>query len=270
MSQPLRFGLILALVIGVSMPARADRVDRLIRILKTDSSYKVRLQVAIALGKLKDKRAVDPLIGALRDSNETVQGVAAAALGQIGARRALDALKRLRRSSSNAFVVSQATKAIARLHGGGGGANARLYMAIGKASNTSGKGGQALAEAFAAALRKEFSKVAGVTTVWAGAGRPSAGALRAKRLKGFVIDGAIISIKHTPQGGNIEVWCDVKVSLSTYPQNSMKAFYSGGAGMAVSSRGFDAASQQSLHKEIVEAIATEARRQIVTSYLARQ
>jgi len=61
----------------------------------THGNYVVRRWVAEALGRLKDKRAVLPLIESLADDNIRVSRYAALALGEIGDARALDALKKL-------------------------------------------------------------------------------------------------------------------------------------------------------------------------------
>src|SRR5207302_2123704 len=62
---------------GLSPPARADKIDDLTRALMQDPSYKVRVQAALVLGKLNDRRAVPALMQALKDENESVRGVAA-------------------------------------------------------------------------------------------------------------------------------------------------------------------------------------------------
>lgn len=232
------------------------------------------MQVAIALGKLKAKRAVGALIFTLRDPNETVQGVAAAALGQIGDRRALASLRSLQQRTSNSFVRKQAARAIASIGGGGGGgappANARFFVTVGKLSNKSGRGGSQLSKAFGNALRKEFSKVSGVATSWYGGGKPSAAQLRKRRMKGFVLDGSILSLTQKESGGNIEISCSIRVSLATYPGNSMKAFYSGGASTAVSARYFNPSQAFNVYKDLVEGAATGAKQHIVRSFLAHQ
>jgi len=261
----------LLLPLSWSTPARADRIDRLVKILQSSDSYKVRLQVVITLGKLKDKRAVPALVRALSDENYTVRGVAATALGQIGDKRALPALKNLARRDRNSFVQSQAKKAIGLLKGGAGGggppAGARFFVTVGKLTNKTRKGGQGLAEAFRQALLKEFSKVPGVATPWSD-GDPSPTVLRKHRLKGFVLDGAILSLSTKPAGGGYEVSCSIKVSLATFPGNSMKAFYSGGASMAVDR--VRPEYEQTLYREIIEGAAQGAREHIARSYLSTQ
>lgn len=257
--------------LATSGTAHADRVSRLIRILQTETSYKVRLQVVIALGKIKDSRAVPALIRALSDANYTVRGVAASTLGNFGDRRALAPLKRISRSDSNHFVRSQAKRAVANLSGGGSGppSGARFFITVGKMTNKSQVGGSRLSAAFKSALLKEFSKVTGVATPWASS-KPSAKVLRKHRLKGFVLDGSIISLTKKRAGSSLELSCSIRVSLATYPGNSMKAFYSGGASMAVDASSFKESYAENLYKEIVEGAAQGAKQHIVRSYLSTQ
>lgn len=265
------FSVVVAVVVAWPHGAHADRVDRLIKILRTESSYKVRLQVVIALGKIKDRRAVPALIRALSDDNYTVRGVSAATLGQLGDKRARSALKRAKKDKHH-FVRSQAKKALAKLKGGGGTGpprGARFFVTIGKTMNKSNKGGKALSQTLKNALLKEFSKVSGVATPWASE-KPSKKELRKHRLKGFVLDGSILSLSRKRRGSSMELSCSIRVSLATYPGNSMKAFYTGGASMEVDASSFRPSYENSLYKEIVEGAAQGARQHIVRSYLSTQ
>jgi len=54
----------------------------------------VQQKAALALGKIGDSRAVEPLIWALRDKNEPVRRCAAEALGKIKDDRAVEPLIR--------------------------------------------------------------------------------------------------------------------------------------------------------------------------------
>jgi HEAT repeat protein len=69
----------------------ARAVDALIEALKDEDSY-VRKNVAWALGKIRDARAVDALIEALKDEDRGVRKNVAWALGEIGDARAVGAL----------------------------------------------------------------------------------------------------------------------------------------------------------------------------------
>lgn len=56
--------------------------DRYIEDLK-DANSTIRLNAVDALGKIKDPRAVDPLIASLKDENYNIQQATAIALGNI-------------------------------------------------------------------------------------------------------------------------------------------------------------------------------------------
>lgn len=75
------------LVCALSATASAvedDKVGALIAKLRPDNSFKVRMQAAILLGRIGDKKAVVPLVDALHDSDYAIRGSAAIALGNIG------------------------------------------------------------------------------------------------------------------------------------------------------------------------------------------
>lgn len=62
-----------------------------------DDDWQLRSQIAVVLGKIKDKKAVEPLIDSLYNSryknqNKYVRGRIIEALGNIGDERAVDAL----------------------------------------------------------------------------------------------------------------------------------------------------------------------------------
>ncbi len=115
--------------------ARADKIDDLTRALMQDPSYKVRVQAALVLGKLNDRRAVPALMQALRDENESVRGVAATSLGRIGDRSAANALMQATNDSSE-FVRAQARKALEAVSSAPSvavapRAGAKFYLAVG-------------------------------------------------------------------------------------------------------------------------------------------
>jgi hypothetical protein len=263
--------MVAAMLLAAPRAGAQDRITKLIKILETDSSYKVRLQVVIALGKLKDRRAVPALIRALSDENYTVRGVTCASLAQIGDRSAVASLRKVAQSDSEEFVRSQAEKAVKALSGGGGGppTGARFYITVGKISNKSSKGGGQAVKALSDALLKEFSRVSGVATDWGGR-QPSGAELTKAKVKGFVLDGSILSLTTTRSGGNVEISCNIKVSLATFPGNSMKAFYSGGASTEVSASSFRSEQEDGLFRDVLEGAAQGAKQQIVQSFLSTQ
>jgi HEAT repeat protein len=89
-----RLAMVSLFVVTLSTTAWADtRRDRLIDLLESSSSYRVRAQSALSLGRLGGDEAVEALIGALDDEHQVVRATAAHSLGRIAtpeARRALE------------------------------------------------------------------------------------------------------------------------------------------------------------------------------------
>jgi len=79
-----------------------------------DSEAKVRQRAALALGKIHDARATEPLTAFLKDGNPGVRWAAAQALGQLGDERAVDPLIEAL-DDSNKYVQRAAAEALQRL-----------------------------------------------------------------------------------------------------------------------------------------------------------
>jgi hypothetical protein len=138
--------LLVALQAGV---ARAEApIDKAVLALRGDGSFKVRVQAAIVLGKLRDRRAVPALMQALaKDSNVAVRAAAAASLGVLGDKKAEDALATAASADGESAVRNAARKALAAISGGGGssgGGGGRYYVAVGRIGNTAGPAASSL------------------------------------------------------------------------------------------------------------------------------
>ncbi len=91
----------------------ATAIETLISMLK-DPDEAVRYQVAVALGRCHDPRAVAPLIDALKDQAESVRVAAATALGGLRDLRASSPLVEATKSTSS-LVSRAATDALGKL-----------------------------------------------------------------------------------------------------------------------------------------------------------
>jgi|GEM_PF-4879393 len=101
--------------IGIlSFDVYADMVDDMIDELKSSSSFKSRLQAAIFLGKIQDKRAVDVLISTLKDEDYAIKGACAIALGNIQDPKATQPLIELLKDAES-LVRKEAVKALVKL-----------------------------------------------------------------------------------------------------------------------------------------------------------
>ncbi|MBK9745769.1 MAG: HEAT repeat domain-containing protein [Chloroflexi bacterium] len=81
--------------------------DLCISFLK-DSDSTVRSSAAAALGRLGDKRAIDPLFPLLKDATDSVRISAIIALGKLGDARALDPLLSLSKDATDSVRISAA------------------------------------------------------------------------------------------------------------------------------------------------------------------
>jgi hypothetical protein len=271
-TRPIR-AFVVALLLCAAAPASADRIDDLTHALMTDGSYKVRVQAALVLGKLNDRRAVPALMQALHDENETVRGVAATSLGRIGDKQSANALQMAASNDASEFVRAQARKALEVVANGAGGstmaaappkAGARFYVAID--FSNSGKGGAEYGKLVREALAKELQKLPTVTLSVSGGGKPSGAILASKHLQGFVVDGTIQRLSATPSGGSQTIDCDLKAFVATFPDRSIKMMTQEGASLQTGSGPGEEASGK--HDCLVAAI--EAVKDDVDKFLRTQ
>jgi hypothetical protein len=263
--------IVVALLLLAAVRASADKIDTLTRTLMQDSSYKVRVQAALVLGKLGDRRAVPALIQALRDENETVRGVAATSLGRIGDKSAANALMTASTSDASEFVRTQARKALELVAGGGGNtsisaapkAGARFYVAI---DFNAGKGNAQYGQLVREALAKELQKLPSVTLSVGGGGQPSRSVLASKHLQGFIVDGTIQRLSTTPSGGSQTIDCDLKAFVATFPERSIKMMTQEGASLQTGS----GPSEEMSGKRDCLVAAIEAVRDDVDKFLRTQ
>ncbi len=87
--------------------------ERLIALLE-DPDWKVRYRAIEALGLIRDKRIVDPIIERLSDEKDHVRYMAVKALGEIGARDAIDQISSLH-GDENLYVRRIAEAVVVKL-----------------------------------------------------------------------------------------------------------------------------------------------------------
>jgi hypothetical protein len=92
----------------------APRIEDVEDALAHDRSYKVRVDAALVLGRLRQTRSIPALIGALKDANPAVRASAAQSLGRIGSPIAKDALVKVLGDPSS-HVRRSAKEAMAAL-----------------------------------------------------------------------------------------------------------------------------------------------------------
>jgi hypothetical protein len=263
MRRPARWSavsIVVTLLLGA--PAWADKVDDLMQTLSSDPSYKVRVQAALVLGKLGNRRAVPALIKALKDSNATVRAVSCGALAKLGDGTAVDPLKEAAKDGES-MVRQAAEKALQQLQATPppSTGKARYYINIGGVANKAKLGGPEASKLVREVLQKELSRTPNITVTWEGAGAPDAAALKKRKMTGYYLDGSIIRLSTSTSGNSAEISCDLKMFIATYPAKSMIMFTSGGAAVQT---GASARAEEAGRRDCLEAAAQAVHQNVVT------
>jgi len=228
---------------------RNDRVDELVRVLLRDGSYKVRLQAAVVLGKIHDRRAVPGLVQALGDSNFNVRGMAAEALGEIGDESARVALVRASHDG-NSFVRTQAQAALRVLDAvpPAGSISSRnsvtgekIFLAVGRMGDRTGRASSELRDRMRQFVLAQLSG-----TPYVSLHGPAAHA------RGFIVDGAIRELLLRTQRDYIEASCEVELVISTYPSHSIVMMTTGGATVQTPRLRYRAREDGSMERDALE------------------
>lgn len=255
----LQFALVAALLCGAPS-AHADRIDDLSRALTRDPSWRVRLQAAVVLGKLGDRRAEPALVEALRDSNETVRGLSAQVLGDLGDLRARGPLERARRDRSS-FVRDRVRVALARLrptappiarpqpglvHVEVGGIGAKVRHTPPE-----------LTARLRVLLTRDLAHTPGVT-------------LDGAPMSGFVIDSAITNLARRTDGPYIEISCEVSLVVGRLPSKAMVMMTSGGATVQTARVGFRPSQELMMQADALEGAVSSAHENLVAFLRSQQ
>jgi hypothetical protein len=234
---------------GAGVAGAADNTGSLMRQLREDTSYKVRLSAALQLGKRGDRRAIPALVGALGDEVSTIRAVAAGALGKLVdakvdasvRRQALARLVELRNSDPEKTVREAARGAVEAIERIEERAAPRplknsIYVRVDEVGDST----RAL-DAEARATLTEMTEAAlldgdpSIITQWPGSKPPSARALRkARARRAFSLMSTVSDLTVEKKGRRATVKCKLKLVLSTYPAGAIRAFFNGAAGIETS------------------------------------
>ena len=89
--------------------------ERLIKVLETEKYWFARKKAAEVLGNMRNAKAVEPLITALKDEDGDVKWKAVVALGEIGDKKAIDSLNNLLRDEDNDLIRGAAKEALEKI-----------------------------------------------------------------------------------------------------------------------------------------------------------
>jgi len=210
----------------------AGKVDDLSKALLGDSSFKVRVQAALLLGKLGDKSGTDALIKALDDQDKSVRAMSAQSLGKLGGAPAATALKALLGRERDSFVSTQIKIALSAIEDRDV-KDRKIFVTIGPFS-----GGVKLADAnilalLQTSLRQSLEKLPKLTftsdTTIKGRGRTPQ--------IGFLVDGNVSRLQEVFGVG--ETSCEIKLMVARWPSKSIILWTSAGAAVQAGRRDAD-------------------------------
>jgi HEAT repeats len=236
--------------------------------LAHDRSYKVRVDAALVLGRLRQTRSIPALIGGLRDGNPAVRASSARALGQIGSPIARDAVAKV--LLDPVPLVRRMAKIAMRDLGGepdtmpSPSANApsirarpakKMSFEVKAMGDNSNHAGQALRSHMRDFLVDKLRPLGDVDP------GPNQGA--------FAVDGVIKDLSTNTRAGEVEVTCAVQLVLSRQPGGGVFLLTSGEATVQRPKRQFKPPQRSGMELEALESAVRSASEDLVAQ-LSRQ
>ena len=226
----------------VTVQAQGQRVEYLVRLLRTSDTFRVRAQAAISLGRVESSsEVVRALSQALGDDHPAVRTAAASSLERLADPSALGALRNrardrdagVRRAVAGAI---RALERVARTQPTNGNdndttttqsnANAEFYVGVGMPGTKQARLDREALQRARQFVERQVREMDGVELA---PDRESNSAaqrvIQQRRLTGYYIDSSIVSVDESG-GGTRAV---VSVILNTYPGRDMRAILQGAA-----------------------------------------
>jgi hypothetical protein len=238
---------VLATVLTVLVAARvgwAGKVEDLSKALLTDSSFKVRVQAALLLGKLGDKGGTNALIKALDDEDRSVRAMAAQSLGKLGGGSAAPALKALLGHEQDAFVSTQIKIALSALEDQEV-KDRKIFVTVGPFSGGVKLADTSILALLQTSLRQALLKLPKLTF----SETPAKGRGHTPQL-GFLVDGNVSRLQEVFGVG--ETSCEIKLMVARWPSKSIILWTSAGAAVQAGRRDAD---KLTARRECIEATA---------------
>jgi hypothetical protein len=269
--------LLVALVLAAGFAHADGRTDYLVRMLRTSSQYRVRIQAALTLGEIADSASVPALVEALEDEESSVRVASLAALSRIGDPSALDAV-RGRVRDRNGAVARQARTTVRTLEqvaqrqaaagggpaptgtGGTGTSDERFYVGLGGMGNKAGVRGDEARDLLRRFLVDEIGTARGVVvTPHDETPTQTTKVLKQRRMTGYWVDGSITKLAR--EGDNIRA--EISLLVLTNPGRDLRMMLSGAAQVSINGR-LTPALETELQNQALKGAASGAVRRLVS------
>jgi hypothetical protein len=261
-------GCLIALVASAVLlsgsPAGADaRSEYLIDMLENGGNYRVRVQAATTLGKIRCQEAVPALLDALKDEHELVVISAATALGQIGDTSAIKTLEQAQPRAPTRAASAQIATTLRQLKAltpegdttEVDRARAQFLIRVDAMGNSSAAQRKDITEVMRQVVVNALKKQPGVELQKPGLkSKQVKSKLKKEKLKGYILSGSILKMEH------VDDRMVVKISLNVFsnPEYNLLMMPSAEGAVPVTSgrltREDEWAAQERALKAVVEAL----------------
>ena len=237
-------------VLTAAQPGWGGKGEDLSKALLTDSSFKVRVQAALLLGKLGEKAGTEALIKALDDENKSVRAMAAQSLGKLGGAPAAAALKSLLEREPDPFVATQIKVALSALEDQEV-KDRKIFVTFGPFTGGAKAADSTLLALLHSSLQQSLAKLPKLT--FAPDAPMPKGRARAGRV-GFLIDGNVARLEESSSGsgGSAETSCEIKIMVARWPSRTVILWTSAGAAVQGGRRDAD---KLNARRDCIEATA---------------
>jgi hypothetical protein len=213
------FFLVCTLMLFVENAFADARTDYLINMLENGGNYRIRVQAATTLGKLRSAEAVPALVKSLYDEHELVVISAATALGQIGDTTVIPAIETAHTKTPSQAAKSQIeiTLRILRSLSSGGSvvseadSRPRFLVRVDAMGDSSGAMRKDIPETLRKTVEARTEKEPGVIMQQPGmTGAQVKSTLKKEKLAGYILSGALLKME------KVDDQLIVKISLNVF------------------------------------------------------
>lgn len=194
------------------------------RKLASHEDFRVRTQAALALGASASAKARKPLCGGLGDESEAVRAASAAALGRLK-KGGVDCLKKRQNREKSRNVKKMLANAIRFIEeaaaGPAIGRKSRIYIAIAKTTDKTGRGGAGVDPVVRQAITSSASAVRGSVLAPRNETPDQAKKVlrKHKHLEAFLLE-PVVSRPSYGENGELEM--HVEILIYSYPNKSLQ------------------------------------------------
>jgi hypothetical protein len=240
-------------------------ISDLVQKLSGGGDFRVRVQAALQLGKLKESKALEPLIKALDDKEASVRAAAAAALKTLGDKRAVEPLREHRLDRSDA-VRAQILASITALTAEERKKTAKVFVKLGSIRN----GSDTESIAVKAAVETSRAKLNELPEVWVlDENEDAEGESKTRKVPLVLVTGRIQKLNVSKQGSEIVYSAQVEYVVHRMPEQAIAGKVSGSASATLTeSEAKDKDKRAELRRTVLEAAVASALRRASQALLA--